>query len=271
MSHVKVIGAISLGITVQCAPVGWSQPLAERLQFDVASIKPNRNNRGGSIVRTPGGLRATNAPFSLLLEMAFETRLLDLSHIPDSLRSERFDIVAKASGKISGDQYWQMLQTLLEDRFQLKYHHETKKAQIYALIVADKRKGLGPKISASQGADCPIDPTASNFCGVRANPGSMIGQRVSMARIARELAAFAGRSVQDQTGLAGVFDFQLTWTPDEYRSEDGRAKTLNGIPLDLSGPSFFPAVREQLGLRLESQNSEIDTLVIDAAEQPSDN
>ena len=99
----------------------------------------------------------------------------------------------------------------------------------------------------------------------------MIGQRVSMARIARELSAFAGRPVQDQTGLAGSFDFRLTWTPDEYISEDGRVKTVNGVPFDSSGPSFFPAIRQQLGLKLESQKGQIEMLVIDAATQPSEN
>jgi uncharacterized protein (TIGR03435 family) len=194
-----------------------------------------------------------------------------LTNSAERLRSERFDVVAKAGRKINGDQYWQMLQTLLEERFQLKYHYETKQAQIYVLILADKEKGLGPKISASIDANCPVDPNGSNFCGVSSRPGLMIGQHVPMARVARELSTFAGRPVQDQTGLTGSFDFQLTWTPNEYLSEDGRAKTLNGIPLDSSGPSFFPAIRDQLGLRLASQKGQIDMLVIDAAEQPSDN
>ncbi len=101
---------------------------AERMEFEVASVKPSHGVRGGSIARTPGGLVARNAPFSTLIEMAFQTKLLDLSAVPDSLRSQPFDIVAKAPGKISGDQYWAMLQSLLEDRFQLKYHRQTKDA-----------------------------------------------------------------------------------------------------------------------------------------------
>jgi uncharacterized protein (TIGR03435 family) len=99
----------------------------------------------------------------------------------------------------------------------------------------------------------------------------MIGQRVPMARIARELAPFAGRPVQDETGLAGAFDFRLTWTPDQFRSADGRVVHLNGNPIDPSGPSFFTAVEEQLGLKLESKQGQIETLVIDHAESPSEN
>ena len=99
----------------------------------------------------------------------------------------------------------------------------------------------------------------------------MIGQRVSMTRIARELSAFADRPIQDQTGQRGAFDFRLEWTPDDYVSKDGRPKTLNGVPMDSSEPSFFSAIREQLGLKLESQKGNIDMLVIDAAEHPSEN
>jgi uncharacterized protein (TIGR03435 family) len=111
----------------------------------VASVKPNKDGRGGSLVRTPGGLTAINAEFSLLVQMAFETRLLDLSQVPDSLRSERFDIVANAAGKISGDEYWEMLKTLLEDRFKLKYHREAKDAQVYFLTLAKKGVDLDPR------------------------------------------------------------------------------------------------------------------------------
>ena len=98
----------------------------------------------------------------------------------------------------------------------------------------------------------------------------MNGDRVPMARIAQEFTAFAGRPVQDQTGLAGAFDFQLTWTPDQFRSED-RVKYLNGDPIDPSGPSFFTAIQEQLGLKLEPKKGPVEFLMIDHAEEPSEN
>jgi uncharacterized protein (TIGR03435 family) len=83
----------------------------------------------------------------------------------------------------------------------------------------------------------------------------MIGQRVSMSRIAREFFAFADRPVQDQTGLTGPFDFRLAWTPDDCVSKDGRPKILNGVPIDSSEPSFFSAIQEQLRSKLESRCS----------------
>lgn len=244
----------------------WGQ---SRLEFDVASVKPTKGPGTSLITRTPGGLTARSTPLSRLVEMAFQTRLYDLSKVPASLRSERFDIVAKAGGKITGDQYWEMLRALLEDRFRLQCHRETKEAKIYALVL--KGTNLGPNISRSENADCPVNPDPSSYCGTGARPGWIFGQRVSMARIAFELSPFAGRPVQDQTGLKGSFDFQLKWTPDDVAPTDGSAKPLNGVPADSSGPSFGTAIQEQLGLKLEPKKGQIEVLVIDHAENPSEN
>jgi uncharacterized protein (TIGR03435 family) len=112
-----------LGFAAAC----WAQT---RLEFDVASVRLNHDGIGGEIARTPGGLNATNTPFPLLVQMAFQTRLLDLTSVPATLQSERFDITAKAPGRIRGDQYWQMLEALLEDRFKLRYHRQTKDAEV---------------------------------------------------------------------------------------------------------------------------------------------
>ena len=272
MFSVKIIGIAIVGIGMLPAPrFCRAQPTAGTLKFEVASIRRNRDAVQGSIVRTPEGLTAHGAEFNRLVEMAFQTRLTDLSRIPASLRSERFDIVAKAAGRIRGNQYWEMLQRLLEDRFVLQYHRKTKDAQLHGLVLAKRGTVPGPKIIRSADADCPVDPRGGNFCGVRARPGLMIGRRVSMTRIAQELSPLAGRPVQDQTGLSGSFDFELKWTPDEYISSDGQPKMLNGIPLDTSAPSLFAAIQEQLGLRLESKRGQIEILVIDHAENPSEN
>ncbi|HWF09180.1 MAG TPA: TIGR03435 family protein [Bryobacteraceae bacterium] len=264
LAGVRLIVIASIGAALGVSQIG-------RREFDVASVKRSTDEIGGSILRTPGGLTATDTEFSRLLEMAFQTRLLDLSRVPDSLRSQHFDISAKAAGRISGDQYWEMLQKLLEDRFKVKYHRETKDAQLYALLPAKAGAAPGPKLVRSADPDCPMNPTSSSFCGVSAVPGSMVGQRVTMARISRELSPYAGRPVQDRTGLAGAFDFTLIWTPVQNSSSNGESKLLNGSPLDSSGSDFFSAVREQLGLKLESQRGQVEFLVIDHAENPTQN
>jgi uncharacterized protein (TIGR03435 family) len=190
-------------------PVVSGQTRADRPEFDVASIKLNKDNIGGSLARTPGGLTARNAEFGPLVKLAFQTRQVDLSRVPDALRLARFDIVAKASEKISGDQYWQMLQTLLENRFHLTYHRETRDVQLYALVFRKNGTDLGPKISRSVDPNCPVNPSGSDFCGVQAGLGRMNGQRVPMARIAQELSAFAGRPVRDQPASPAPSTFSL--------------------------------------------------------------
>jgi uncharacterized protein (TIGR03435 family) len=247
--------------------LGLAQP---RPSFEVASIKSTSSGEASRMVRTPGGLTATDADFQWLLELAFQTRLIDWSRVPDSLRTEQFDVIAKTAGKISGDQYWEMLQTLLEERFKLKFHREIKDAQVYALTLS--KNGLGPKLTRSPDVDCPVNPDDVNFCGVSPRSGMMIAQRVSMARIARELSPFAGRPVQDETGLTGSFDFQLTWTPDPGESKSDVDKLDKGdLTIDPSGRSFFSAIQAELGLKLESKKGQVEMLVIDHAEQPSEN
>jgi uncharacterized protein (TIGR03435 family) len=73
--------------------------------------------------------------------------------------------------------------------------------------------------------------------------------------------------VLDKTGLSGVFDFDLTWTPDRPFQAPPDAPPLP--PIDPNGPSIFTAVQEQLGLKLESTKGPVPVLVIDHAEQPT--
>jgi uncharacterized protein (TIGR03435 family) len=87
--------------------------------------------------------------------------------------------------------------------------------------------------------------------------GHLVARKVTMGMIAAQLAGrVLGRTVLDRTGIAGEFDINLEWTPDEST--------------DL-GPSIFTAVQEQLGLKLETQKGVVDILVIDHVEKPSEN
>lgn len=241
--------------------------------FETASIRIDTSYQPGSIVRTPGGIRVTNTGLGWFLEMAYQTKQVDWSHVPDSLRAQRYDILGKASGRLTGDQYWELCRNLLEDRFKLKFHREVKPSPVYALVLRNPDSsgtGAGPKLVRSKDEDCPVNPTDLNFCGVQGGFGTMLGQRVSMARIARELSTFAGRPVQDRTGLTGAFDFELKWTPDTLEPlSDGDGAKLNGA--SASGPSFSTAVERQLGLTLKPEKGQIDVLVIDHLEKPSEN
>jgi uncharacterized protein (TIGR03435 family) len=250
--------------------------LAQSRTFEVASVKPTTDECRISMTRTNDGLIANSNKLERLVEMAFQTKQIDLSRIPAALRDQCFDINAKAAQKITGDQHWEMLQALLVERFHLTFHREVKDAPVYVLTVAKPEGKLGPRLTESPDPDCPAVVTAgTNYCAVNVGPSMMIGQRASMTRIARELSVFAGRPILDQTSLHGTYDIQLSWTPDQGLSandkQDGDKVKAAGIALDQSGASFFTAVEEQLGLKLQPQRGQIEILVIDHAEPPTQN
>jgi hypothetical protein len=99
MLRVKFSTFATIGVSILISSPDRAQVQTRPPEFEVATVKVNKDGRAGSLVRTPGGLTATNAEFSRLIEMAFQTRSLDLSAVPEALRMERFDIAAKASGK----------------------------------------------------------------------------------------------------------------------------------------------------------------------------
>ena len=78
------------------------------------------------------------------------------------------------------------------------------------------------------------------------------------------------RPVVDQTGLAGRFDFTLTWTPDE--TQFGGLGVVPPPPDNAAAPpGLFTAIQEQLGLKLDASKAQVDVMVIDRAEKPSEN
>jgi uncharacterized protein (TIGR03435 family) len=102
---------------------------------------------------------------------------------------------------------------------------------------------------------------------MRIRPGNLSGGGVALSQLSSTLSMFAGRIVLDRTALAGTFDVDLTWTPDQMPQRPPGAPELPQI--DPNGPSIFTAVQEQLGLKLDSQKGPIDVLVIDHAEPPT--
>lgn len=103
------------------------------------------------------------------------------------------------------------------------------------------------------------------------SPGQMAGGGMPLSQFANTLSQFVQRVVTDHTGLAGNFDFDLTWTPDNLPQgapPGGGPPLVNGVAIDPNGPSIFTAVQEQLGLKLDSRKGPVDVLVIDSAEHP---
>ena len=263
--------SIALAITGLVRP----QPqLPSRPKFAVTSVKPNMADccvvggvgNGGSLNR-----RAT---LKMLIGTAYRVQGFQISGGPGWIGSDRFDVEGKAEDPNADfDQLRLMLQSLLEDRFQLQLHREVKESPIYALVVGKS----GPKIKfsadqTSPDVNGPSPPRAAgpNHGAFRFGPGSMIGNAVYLSLFAKFLSQRLDRMVVDQTKLSGRFDIQLQWTPEVGENP----LDLGGNPIppaDSSRSSVFTAIQEQLGLKLESARGQVEVLVIDHVEKPTAN
>lgn len=218
-----------------------------RLEFDVAAIKrSDPSHVGVQTYFAPGGkFAALTAPLKSLVCFAYQLREHQVAGGPAWVTSEPFDVTAKGDEHASYDQLGKMVQALLADRFQLKFHCEMREQPIYALVLGKNGSKLHDAEKAGRGV------------GIGAN-GRLNANGTDMATFASALSGKLGRSVVDRTGLKGFYDFLLTWTPDEAQA-------------DAPGPSLFTAIQEQLGLKLESTKGPVEVLVIDRAERPSEN
>ena len=270
--------------------------------FDVASVKPSDRGKpanqansnfplGPGDAYTPNGGYFTATNFPLLTYIAFAYKLVGnqlqtlAAQVPAWVLEERFDIQARVKGNPGKDQMRLMMRSLLADRFKLAMHEETRPVSVAALVLAKEGK-LGPQIQPHPAdSPCPTDadpslassdPRFPLLCGgLLQMPPSVAGRlrfggrNITIEFIAKSLSAgtSSGRPMLDRTGLTGTFDFSLEWTP-EIR---GPVKPGVEAQLDPSGPTFEQALRDQLGLKLESQKVSLPVFVLDHVEHPSEN
>ena len=242
-----------------------------RAAFQVASIKPDSSGAAAAHYRFLPGFNAENATLMNLISLAYDVAEFRISGGPGWMGSDRYDVEAKTEGAPNLDQKKLMIQTLLEDRFRLKVHMETRQLPIYALTVAKGGLKLQP---VKEGSCIPRDPgnptppqgkTLTDYCGlvVSMGRGQMELGGAGMVDLARSLTRLTGRTVVDETGIKSVFAIHLTFSSDDAAPENP--------PADASTPSIFTAVQEQLGLKLESARGPVEVLVIDHVEKPSGN
>lgn len=288
----RVIALAALLLTARAAAVVGQAPSAP-VSFEAASIKPNTSGeRNTSVRRLPGGrFTATNVPAALLVQMAYQLQPFHMQGAPGWLRADRFDIVARMEGDPTPppvgsnqpDAVMLALQTLLADRFKLSAHWETQDLPIYALVLARPDGKLGPNIRPAA-VDCTAAAAASAAaakegkslnpntpdrvsCGFRNSRGRIMFGGYPMSFFANGLANEVARAVIDRTGLAGNWDFELTYTRDAVRQPDVADAALANV--DPDGASLFTALQEQLGLKLESTKGPVRVLVIDRIEPPT--
>lgn len=291
----------------------------------VASVKKIAGGFGAQMRIGPGMISANGVPVRLLMRQAFG-QLQDFQLVggPAWISSDRFDIEAKieGGGPMSPQVIQSVLRQILEERFALKVHRETRELPIYALVLARSDGRLGPNLKPSSdecstmmtargrgpgrdgaggpppearggiavgrggpppdgrggpgraGGPAPFDFDAPPVCGQRGGGfGRMRAGGASMADFATMISGTAQRVVIDKTGLTGYYDIALTYTPSGDQLPQGTPPpgAPPPPPIDPDGPSFFTAIQEQLGLKLDNQRGPVEVVVIDSIDQPTEN
>jgi uncharacterized protein (TIGR03435 family) len=231
-------------------------------KFEVASVKQNFERPELWQLNPPrnGGMVLTNMPVRKIIASSF--RIQDSTVVgPEWLDSVRYDITAKGPDANAGyPEVWEMMRSLLLDRFQLKYHIEEKDRPIFALVVA---KG-GHKLKNPENGQCAAAIKAGDHCAnLRFSPVSIGITNMPIQNLIAGLARIMpDRSIVDRTGLTGNYDIDISW------GEENRPG--NGPPqLDVS--AMITAFQEQAGLKLEATRGPVSFLVVDHAEKASEN
>jgi uncharacterized protein (TIGR03435 family) len=220
------------------------------LKFEVASIKASRADDNGPDDISPSGAMSINTTIKMQILIAYQLKEYQLAGGPKWIETEFYRIVAKPpSGPIPESQKQRMdahserMRNLLEDRFHLAAHHETRTLTQYSLVVA---KG-GPKMKEVE-----RNPPAFRLQNGSDRVVTSGGAKVAM--LANLLSIKLGYPVVDKTGLDAYYDFDLHYAP-ENKPE--------------AGPSIFTALQEQCGLKLDAGKGPIEVLVIDRIDRPA--
>ncbi len=285
-----------LALAAVAVPILSQQLSPAKPSFEVAIVKPSTSaDNRIMIMAQPGGrFMVNNATLKMVMGVAYRVRDFQMMGGPNWISSDRWNIEAKAEeGTVPPqkgfpdptvpDPLMLMVQSLIEDRFQLKMHRETKELAVYELLVG--KSGSKMKLSADQspieppGRGAPPPPPQRGGRGgptprgsVAVGRGNLDASGVPLRNFVQILAQQLGRPVIDKTDLKGLYDIKLQWTPELGQGQftPGGAEPPPP-PADASGPSIFTAVQEQLGLRLESAKGQVEVLVIDSVQKPTEN
>jgi uncharacterized protein (TIGR03435 family) len=231
----------------------------DRPEFEVASVHVNKDSgtgpRNSHSTYGPAGVNIGDRTLGFLVSEAYGVPVAQVVPAPakkDALLKEirrGYDIVAKADRPASKDQLRLMLRSLLEDRFRLAMHRESRTGPVYKLIVA---KG-GPKLEPSEG-ELIMKGSATDYAF----------RNAEIFHLAGFLSSYVDRLVVDETGLKGTYNFTVKRPEELSQSKDPRSP-------DSPSSAMFADVLRPLGLQLIGGTSAVEYLVIDHAEPPSEN
>jgi len=270
-----------------------------RPAFEVASIRPSLN-APRQAVAAAGSTSDTQFRIAGLtirdyISMGYSVKLNQISG-PDWITTERFDIAATLPEGSRPDQVPSMMQTLLEDRFELKTHREKKEFPVYALRVSTgglktaevaSDPGIGqsdaktPQTFTRQGSGRGISLDLGHGSSFNFANNRFEAKKVTMASLASMLERFLERPVVDLTGVNGSYDVAFDLSPEDYRMMLIRAATAAGLVMSpdalraLDGSptpaSLFDGLA-RFGLKLEAHRAPLDVLVVDSIRKtPTEN
>jgi uncharacterized protein (TIGR03435 family) len=277
------------------ASVAFAQT-APRPEFEVASIRPAAPVT--STVKVGfhiDGAQLTYTYVSLkdLILSAYELKNYQVI-CPDFVTSDRYDVAAKIPAGGHRDQVRPMLQSLLEDRFKLKFHRDTKEFPVYGLVVGKgglKLKESSPEAEPEGAPNRNVSVSATggpNGVSVDLGKGSYFSfsnnkleaGKIEMPRFADVLARFMDRPVVDMTGAKGSYDIKLDFTPEDYQAMLIRSAIAAGVSLppqalkllEISSGDSLGTALQLVGLKLESRKAPLPVLVVDHMEKaPTEN
>ncbi|HTV09540.1 MAG TPA: TIGR03435 family protein [Candidatus Aquilonibacter sp.] len=233
--------------------------------FEVATIKPSAPDEQGKYFTVRGDRFVTaNTTLLDLIKFAYGVQDKQVANLPDWATSQKYDLDGKPDipGMPDPDQLRHMVQLILADRFQLKFHEEKKDMSAYVLSVAkggEKMEKAAPDSGSLPGLF---------FRGL----GVLTVRNATMQDFCQLMqSAVLDRPVVDETGLQGRYNFLLKWTPDE--SQFGGLGVKVPPPSDAADapPPLYTAITEQIGLKLEAGKASVRVLVVDHVDQPSAN
>ncbi len=241
-------------------------PATAQPVFEVATIKPSKPDAQGKGFGVRGHRISTfNTSLDDLITFAYGLHEKQIAGGAAAWAgTDKFDITGEPDlpGTPNSEQLRGMIQKLLAERFQLKFHYEKKELPVYALVL-----GKPPLKMTQASADSGSLPSLM-FPGL----GQLPAHNATMEDFAHVMQqAVLDRPVVDQTGLKGRWDFTLNWTPDESQFAGMGVKVPPPSDKADAPPPLFTAIQEQAGLKLEPTRAPVQVLVIDHVQKPSEN
>jgi uncharacterized protein (TIGR03435 family) len=256
-----------VAIATLAAAHAFGQAPAGKAEFEVASVKRTRADapaqaasdcKGGPGTSDPGLFTCSRAPLSYLITQAYDLQFYELVAPEWTIHGgvDGYDVTARVPPSTTREQFREMLQALLAQRFLLSVHWDQKKYPEYVLRVGRTEPKVKPTVSAEANVSTKMADGHLRLEFAKQHLSALTGM----------LTAFVTAPVMDETALSPAYDFTLDFMPDDrwrgfaYLPKPSDAAAASAPPLEV-------AIQEQLGLTLEKRNGSLRVLVVDKASQ----